>query len=89
GGEAWSVFVSGLLGNFHDKYSLNQEQGASATASYFFLDKDKLGLSYLHGESNQYKRNTFGPWGIISLTDKLYAESEFDYQVKISKIAPS
>ncbi len=89
GGENWTFFLTGLLGNFHDKYSTNQEHGASATASYFFLDKDKVGLSYLYGESYQYKRNTFGPWGIISLTDKLYVESETDYQVKISKIAPS
>jgi hypothetical protein len=88
-GENVSVYASGLLGNFNDKYSLNQERGGSATVSYFFLDKNKVGLSYLHGDTDAARRNIFGPWGIISFTDKLYAESEFDYQIKSSKLTPS
>ena len=81
-GENWSVYVSGLFGNFGDIKSTNQETGATASISYYFVEKNKVGLSIQRSENATSKRSIGGLWAIIAWTDKLFSLSEIDLQEK-------
>lgn len=79
-GEALSIYVTGLFGNFGDRYSVNQEKGATVSASYFLADKHKVGVSFLRGQDDLARRAVGGLWAIVAWLDDLYTLSEFDWQ---------
>lgn len=81
-GEAISFYLTGLFGNFGDRYSNNQEKGVSASASYFWMDKHKLGISFLRGRDDSTSRTVGGLWAIMALTKNLYSLSELDFQYR-------
>ena len=88
-GEKFSTYVTYVFGNLSDSKSRAQESGPSFSMSYFLLDKHKLGASYFYGEESSKNTNTtrhvYGPWFIISWTERLYSLSELDFQNKTNR----
>jgi len=81
-GENLNIFLTTKYGNFKDKYSQNKEGGVSASMSYFFGDKQKVGLSYYWGTEDRFKRDAYGVWGIFSFHPKIFTLHELDFQDK-------
>lgn len=89
-GESWSsylTYVNGELGK--DQYTRFKDQGVAWSGSYFFLEKQKIGLSFYRGEDDANKRWVAGPWWVLSLPAGFFLLSEFDYQERESKAAQS
>lgn len=86
-GENVSLYLTGLFGNFGDNKSINQETGVSVSASYFFLEKNKIGFSAQHSENETTKRLVGGIWAIIAWSSKLFSLSEIDLQEKKTSAA--
>lgn len=84
-GESFSIYAAKIFGNFQDRYSNNQEEGYSLSASYFWADKQKIGLSLYDGSDETQERLIGGLWGILSFSDNIFILSEFDYQTRKSK----
>lgn len=78
-GEKVSVFLTAIFGR-PDQTMLKREKGGTATASYSILDKYKMGGSYFYGMNDLGKRHTYGPWGILGITEKATVLIEFDLQ---------
>jgi hypothetical protein len=86
-GENISGFLTGFFGNFKDKYSFAKEKGVSISGSYFFYDKQKIGLNFYTGEDDISKRLVYGTWGVFSYHPQLFSMHEFDMQNKTIKIS--
>lgn len=81
-GENLNVYLTGTFGNFNDSFSRNREKVVSASASYFFAEKNKVGFSTLRGGDDQTDRTLGGLWAIISWFPRFFTMSEADYQWK-------
>ena len=81
-GENVNFYLSTSFGNLGDQYSLNVEKGISASLSYFFGDKQKIGLSSYKGNEKTTSRITYGLWGIFSLYSKIFTLHELNFQDK-------
>lgn len=68
-----------------DEKSLNRETGASLLSGIALGDKSKIGLSYLYGTNDSYRRHLFGPYGMIGFTEQLVLLTEVDFQAKNQK----
>ncbi|WP_142409788.1 hypothetical protein [Bacteriovorax stolpii] len=84
-GESISTFATAFFGNFKDPFSFAKEEGVSFSASYFFYDKQKLGLSILRASDDTSKRTVSGLWGIFSYHPQFFSMHEFDLQYKSIK----
>ncbi len=85
-GDAFSSYLTYLDGNFtQDQYALLKEKGVSWSGSYFFFEKEKVGVSAYRGEDDTNERWIGGPWWVLSFTPKLFLLSEFDFQEKKTK----
>lgn len=84
-GDNFSAYVTQSLGNFRDKYSPNHEKGVTASASMFFAEKQKAGISFFKGSEPLSRRNTYGVWGIFSFHPKIFTLHEVDFQNKRTK----
>lgn len=87
-GEAFSAYVTGMFGNFKNSRSANKERGVSVSGSYFWAEKQKIGVSALQGsEQNPNSRRTVaGVWGVFSWLPSVFTTSELDFQAKRSGI---
>lgn len=83
-GSSYSLQGAAILGR-PDERSLNREIGASLLSGMVLGDKSKLGLSYLYGANNTYKRHLFGPYGLIGLSERMTLLTEIDFQGKSFK----
>lgn len=81
-GENYSAYLTQSFGNFEDKYSPNKEEGTTASASWFFAEKQKIGVSFFKGSEPLSRRNTYGVWGIFSFHPKIFTMHEVDFQNK-------
>jgi hypothetical protein len=86
-GEFISLFFTEIRGNPYDEKSYNKEKGRSATISYFFLNKNKVGLSYLKGHDKFKEREIYGIWSHFSFTKDIFIDIEFNRQEKKSRTA--
>lgn len=84
-GENISTFATAFLGNFKDPFALAKEEGMSLSASYFFYDKQKIGISLLRASDEISKRSVSGVWGIFSYHPQFFSIHEFDLQYKFIK----
>ncbi len=78
-GEKYDLFVTGILGRTDD-YESDWQRGAAISASYFFLDRFKIGLSYLHSTLQTSARDLASVFGILGFSKNLYLLSETDFQ---------
>lgn len=85
-GESVSAYLTGIFGSFGDTLAQSQEKGATGSISYYFLDKQKVGLSFMRSEDTTQRRTLGGPWLIFSFIKPLFLLSEFDYQNKTIKL---
>lgn len=82
-GDNWNFYFTYSDGNLaRDKYAMLKDQGGTVSMSYFFLDKEKVGLSLYHGEDETNRRWVFGPSAILSFSSKWFLLAEFDWQSK-------
>ncbi|MBC7539425.1 MAG: hypothetical protein H7281_11435 [Bacteriovorax sp.] len=81
-GENFNFYLTSSFGNFGDIHSQNTEKGISASTSYFFWDKQKVGLSTYRGTETFTNRITYGVWGIFSFHPKIFTMHELDFQNK-------
>jgi hypothetical protein len=79
-----SVFSlqGGLIFGRPEDSSLKRETGANLLSGIALGEKSKVGLSYLYGKTDAYKRHLFGPYGLIGFSDKLALLTEIDFQAK-------
>ena len=84
-GENIGFYITGLFGNFEDKYSYNQEKGFTISSHYYWAEKQKVGFSFLQTSDASQNRSVSGLWAIIAWTEKFFSMSEIDYQNKESK----
>lgn len=78
-GESLNVYATAIAGR-PDDASLRRESGASASASWLFEQKHKVGASLFHGTRDGVSRTVFGPWAILGFTPELYLLTEWDFQ---------
>lgn len=79
-GENVSLYATWILGNEADQYALSKEKGGTVSASYFFFDRQKVGVSYLRASDDTAERSVSGLWSIIAVGEKFYLLSEYDLQ---------
>lgn len=79
-GENLGFYLTGTFGAVDAHRSQNLEKGVTASAQYFFGEKQKIGFSYLRGQDERQRRQLYGPWAILSLGKSFFLLSEFDYQ---------
>jgi len=85
-GENISAYITYLRGSFgKNQYSRLTENAGTASISYFFLDKQKMGASFFLGENTLMERSIIGPWFILQLVPKLFLLSEFNQQFQTIK----
>lgn len=85
-GESFSAYITNSFDILDDSYSTNKEKGITASVSWFFAEKQKIGLSFFNGSELLARRNTFGIWGIFSLHPKVFTLHEVDLQNKKIKL---
>jgi hypothetical protein len=78
-GEKTEASVT-LMGGRPEKDYKYVESGFALNTSYFFNDKNKIGLSGWRGQNNQGRRTSIGAYGILALAEKFYLLSELDHQ---------
>jgi hypothetical protein len=85
-GESWTSYLTYIDGSLvGDRYVPLKEKGAAWSLSYFFLEKEKVGLSVYRGEDDSNKRWVAGPWWILSFPPKFFLLSEIDFQERTVK----
>ncbi len=85
-GPSWSTYLTLIGGSMTDNmYAQVRENGVTGSVSYFFTEKQKVGLSFYLGEDYTNKRWVGGPWMILSFTPAMYLLSELDFQTKNNK----
>lgn len=85
-GENWSFYLTYVDGNLgQDQYTQLKERAGTFSLSYFFNEKQKMGLSYYQGEDSTARRSVGGPWFILSIMPKIFLLSELDWQSKTLK----
>jgi hypothetical protein len=80
-GALYSLQVAGLFGR-PDSPELDQETGMSLLSGIAISDKAKIGVSYLYGNSDRYRRHLFGPFGMVGFNERLTLLTEVDFQSK-------
>lgn len=88
-GDNLNLYLTSSFGNFDDERSQNKEKGVSFSLSYFFLDKQKIGVSTYRGTEASLSRFTYGIWGIFSFHPKVFTMHELDFQNKRIKSSGS
>jgi hypothetical protein len=88
-GEFTSFHFTEIRGNHYDDKSYNKEKGRTATLSYFFMNKNKVGLSYLSSHDKIKERQIYGIWWQFSFTKDLFIDIETDLQRKVSRTTNS
>lgn len=83
-GESFSQTLT-LISNSPEEKSVKKDQGVSLNSSYFWKSNSRLGLSAYQGRQSDYERIVFGPYATISITEKLFLNSEFFLQDKTLK----
>jgi hypothetical protein len=78
-GEKADLFVTAILGRVDD-YVDDWQRGAGVSTSYFFYDRFKVGVSYMHTKTSDTSYDLAGVYGILGFTKKLYMLSEIDSQ---------
>ena len=77
--ENWSVIATGLFGRFDDQQSV-QDRGGAVQGSYSPNEHMKLGANVWYGKQLSQSRTLAGPFAMIGLTNKLYFQTEVDFQ---------
>lgn len=80
-GQNVALFWTSILGTLQDKTSFATEKGQTVSAQYY-LNRQKIGMSYFNGEDDTQKREVLGPWFILSYNKHLYWMSEVFFQHK-------
>lgn len=75
--EKWSLIGSAAT-TLSKTPKAQEEDLYTANASYFLLDKYRLGASLRRGERNTFNRATYGLNAILGFTHELYSLLEFD-----------
>ena len=82
-GEAVNVYLTGTFGR--PSLTIMGEQldhGGALSASYYFAEKYKVGVSAYHGSNDFRDRYIAGPWLILGFTPQVFLLSEWDFQDK-------
>ena len=78
-GENWNFYLTGIFGR-PDNPNLGAETGASASASLYFADRYKVGISYYYGYRPVATRQLMGPFAILGFTPHFFMLAELDFQ---------
>jgi len=79
--EKFEVIFDAIIGGT-DEGQQFRETGYSLRAQTFVGERSAIGLSHLHGKSNVWERDAFGPFIMIGFSPKSYLLSEVYYQKK-------
>lgn len=78
--EQWNIFLTGVMGRFDDKQP-KRDRGFTAQTAYAPTERLKFGVNTWYGQQeNGSNRWVMGGFGMLGLTDKIYASSEVDFQ---------
>ena len=79
-GENLNVFATAVFGRL-DNLSLGAESGAAFSASLYFEESYKVGVSYFYGyRSSVEQRHLTGPYAILGFTPHITLLAELDFQ---------
>ncbi len=84
-GESFNQTVT-VISNSPEEKSVKKDQGASLNSSYFWKNNSRIGLSAYQGGQGDFDRVVYGPYATISLTEKLFLDTEFYLQDKKLKV---
>ena len=79
-GENWNAIATAVFGRPDDLSLRRAERGVSLSASYAFLNRNRVGVSYWNGESDLTRRQLTGPFAMLGITERLYVLSEIGFQ---------
>lgn len=83
--ESYSFYGTWIFGNDGDLYATTREKGATVSVSYFFWDRQKVGLSYLKAADDAAERAVSGLWGVVAVGKNFYLLSEYNLQNRLPK----
>ncbi len=86
-GESFNHTMT-LISNSPEEKSVKKDQGFSVSSSYYWKNNSRLGFSAYQGRQSDFERVVFGPYVTISITEKLFLNSEFFFQDKTIKSDP-
>lgn len=85
-GDNWSSYLTFIDGSLNkDQYTYLKDRAVTFSTSYFFQEKNKIGISLYQGEEDLSKRSIAGAWLIYAWTPAVFLMSEFDWQNKTTK----
>jgi hypothetical protein len=82
--KQFTVFLTSVFNSIKDKTSFATEKAQTVSAQYYF-NRQKVGLSYLHGSDEDNRRDVIGPWFILSYKKNFSWMSELFFQDKESR----
>ncbi len=80
-GEKASTIFS-MITNSPEEKGARKDSGAAINQSFFAWEKSRIGLSAYYGQQSDFQRVVGGPYIILSLTKKVYLDSEIFFQNK-------
>ncbi len=92
-GEKYDLFLTALMGkgdlagaaiDYAPDPSLD-EHGVAISTSAWVYERFKLGLSFMYGNTDAYRRILSGFFGVLKLNSKLYLLTEWDWQSKVDR----
>lgn len=86
--EAGELFLGSSLGRMDIPRENSSEKNFYATYAYYLRDKNKIGASFLLGESDLKRRNLLSLFGVFALTEKINLVSEIASEFSHSTDAP-
>ncbi len=80
-GQNGEIVIDSVLSEASDGISA-QEQGLTARAAWYGLEKSQIGMSFLSSTSHIWRRTMTGVFIITGLTQSLYLLAELDNEIK-------
>lgn len=74
-----------LISNSPEEKSITKDQGVSFNSSYFLNGHSRIGVSAYLGQQKDFERIVFGPYTTVSITEKIFLNSEIFFQDKSFK----
>lgn len=75
--DQWNWFLTGVFGR-PDNTVLDRDKGFAVQGAYLFSERVKIGLNAWYGKKDFSQRWLFGGFGILGITEKLFASTEVD-----------
>jgi hypothetical protein len=76
-----SAVISGDVGEH-----MTRDDGASTRLAYYLAKGNQVGFSYFQGEGDVWKRSVYGVFGLFSIGQTMFLQTEWDMQARKSNV---